>query len=141
MIIPNSVKVVFCNTSNAKCLVFEHQTARSDPKSIRKKTNLETNIKKYLSGPWYRKSFQDGVPKSKKKQRKSKPGPQTVLSWFHRFPAPRKPKWKNQAGQMICLGTKNAKISLQKCKKTCNLRPRSNGQGPSAVGVAHTMEP
>ena len=46
MINPISVKVAFCNTSVAKCLVFHSQTPRFRPKNHQNKREKGMNVKK-----------------------------------------------------------------------------------------------
>ena len=117
---PTSAKNDLCNTSNAKCLVFQSQTSRCRPKN-HPKENLETSMNKYtFFGPRYPKSFQNAVFKSIKNQenrsldlkvsfvglpnvRRSSKGPQGRQSEASNMPNDRFAYQKNQGHESTIL--------------------------------------
>ena len=130
-----SVKIDFCNTLLAECLVFQSQTAKFGLKNHQKKKPESKHDKIHF--------FVQGTQKALKMRSlnppeidKIKPGQQTVFSCapecFKIAPgSPRTRKWRHHACQMTSLGTKNPR-SL--CKNVKNSQAYSNEQWSRAGG-------
>ena len=121
-----SAEVVFCNTSNAECLVFQSRASRFACQG-------------HLFLPTYQSIFQNGVLQFIRNQKEAKPEPQRVLSCPKIVAVPPSDA-KVEAPSMPnhTFGHQETK-RFAKMSRIHNLKAMRNGQGPAAEGVDHKI--